>query len=268
MSTAAEPRWPAWFGPVALALGLIAGIVGGVIAVIVIQGGKTAGNTLTPLETDVATVIQDLAFACVAIFLASRVAPVRPRQFGLRLPRSRARAAGVAIGVLLAFYAISVLWFALVNSSGKETEFVKEIGGRDGTLAVLGVCALTTVLAPICEELLFRGFIFRSLSSWRGPWPAALVTGLLFGGVHGLSAPAVDLLPLAVLGVGLCAVYQWTGSLYPCIAMHAVNNAIALGGDENWAWRTVELAVGALAVVALLLWCVRLASARWEPATD
>ena len=110
---------------------------------------------------------------------------------------------------------------------------MKEIGGNSGTLGILAACAVTCVVAPICEEFLFRGFIFASLRNWRGPWPAAIITGVLFGVVHGLSAPAVDLLPLAFLGFVLCVVYQRTGSLYPCIALHLLNNAIAFGADEH-----------------------------------
>ena len=135
---------------------------------------------------------------------------------------------------------------------------------------MLGAAAVTTVLAPICEETLFRGLMFRSLCNWRGPWPAALITGALFGAVHGLSAPAADLVPLALLGVLLCGIYRWTGSLYPAIGLHVLNNSISLGVDEHWRWRAVELVVAALAAVAFVLWLVRLASARWQatPATD
>ena len=53
------------------------------------------------------------------------------------------------------------------------------------------------------------------------------ITGLLFGGVHAGSAPALDLVPLAALGFGLCLLYRYTGSLYPCIAAHSLNNSLA-----------------------------------------
>jgi membrane protease YdiL (CAAX protease family) len=124
------------------------------------------------------------------------------------------------------------------------------------------------VVAPICEELLFRGFIFSALRNWRGPWPAALITGVLFGAVHGLSAPAQDLLPLAFLGFVLCLIYQQTGSLYPCIVLHLLNNSIAFGADEHWGLRILELTAGSLATVALVLYLVQLASARWMPVSD
>jgi hypothetical protein len=270
MTESPEQRWPPWYGPVALVAGLILGIIGGVIAVLVVEGSAAAkSGTLTPAATDIATVIQDLGFVGAAVFLAAQIGPVRPAQFGLVAPRSWWRALGVLLGAAVAFIVISDIYFSVLHTSGQEKEFVKEIGGNAGTLGVLAVCALTTVVAPVCEELLFRGFVFRSLSNWRGPWPAAVMTGILFGLVHGLSAPAVDLAPLALLGFLLCVVYYRTGSLYVCILLHAANNAIALSSDESWgAGRALALLAGSLAVLALLATALRLASARWTPATD
>jgi membrane protease YdiL (CAAX protease family) len=113
------------------------------------------------------------------------------------------------------------------------------------------------VLAPVCEEFLFRGFIFGALRNWRGPWPAAILTGVLFGGVHAGSAPAADLVPLAVLGVVLCVLYERTGSLYPCIGLHALNNSIAFGSLEGWSvpgvLALVIVALGSISLLALAL---------------
>ena len=93
------------------------------------------------------------------------------------------------------------------------------------------------MVAPICEEFLFRGYIFTALRNWRGTLPAAVITGLLFGGVHAGSAPALDLVPLAGLGFGLCLLYRYTGSLYPCIAAHSLNNSLAFASLEGWGWQ-------------------------------
>ncbi len=56
--------------------------------------------------------------------------------------------------------------------------------------------------------------------------------------------------------------YQLTGSLLPCIALHAINNAIALGGDKEWTWQIVPLGLGA---VAVCLAVVGLATRLWRP---
>ena len=253
-------------------MGLVLGVFGGVVVDLLAHAGGSNLNNLSPGVTDVQTVVQDAGFVIAPIYLATRIGPVRPSQFGLIPSRPLWRAIALVLVGLGVFYLLSFAWFAALNASGEEKKLVKDLGGSSGTLGILAACAVTCVIAPICEELLFRGFIFRALRNWRGVWPAAAITGILFGVVHGLSAPAVDLLPLAFLGVLLCLVYQWSGSLYPCIALHVLNNAIAFGVNEHWNVRIVELAAAslaaALALLALAAWLLRLASARWTPATS
>jgi hypothetical protein len=268
VNDAGEQRWPPWYGPLGLIAGLGLGIFGGVIVDLIAHAGGASLTNVSPGLTDLETVIQDLGFILAAVYLASRVGLVRPGQFGLRFTGSRWRAVALVGCGLVAFYLLSLVWFTALHTSGTEKTLVKEIGGNAGTLGILAACAVTCVVAPLCEEFLFRGFIFAALRNWRGPWPAAAITGVLFGIVHGLSAPAVDLLPLAFLGVVLCLVYQQTGSLYPCIALHLLNNTIAFGADEHWGVRIVELTLASLATVALVLYLVRIASARWTPVSD
>ena len=109
------------------------------------------------------------------------------------------------------------------------------------------------MVAPICEEFLFRGYVFTALRSWHGTWPAAVITGLVFGAVHAGSAPALDLVPLAGLGFGLCLLYRYTGSLYPCIAAHSLNNSLAFAALEGWGWQALVLMVCALVTIAALV---------------
>jgi hypothetical protein len=268
VNDAGERQWPPWYGPVGLVAGLALGVFGGVVVELIAHAGGASLTNVSPGLTDLETVIQDLGFVLAAVYLAARIGPVRSSQFGLVSSHGLRRAALLVAGGLAAFYVLSLIWFAALHTSGAEKSLVKDIGGNSGTLGVLAACAVTCVVAPICEELLFRGFIFSSLRNWRGPWPAALITGVLFGAVHGLSAPAQDLLPLAFLGFVLCLIYQRTGSLYPCIVLHLLNNSIAFGADEHWGLRILELTAGSLATVALVLYLVQLASARWMPVSD
>ncbi len=161
--------------------------------------------------------MQDVGFVLAALYcahLGGRV--VRSWQFGLRRPGAGWRRATGMIGLLLvAFLVLSIAWSAIFHP--EEETLLKSLGSNEGTGLLLLSAALTCVIAPICEEFLFRGFIFTALRSWRGTLPAALLTGLLFGGVHVGSAPALDLVPLAGLGFGLCLLYRYSGSLYPCI---------------------------------------------------
>jgi membrane protease YdiL (CAAX protease family) len=154
-------------------------------------------------------------------------------------------------GLVVLFIVLNVIWGALVNP-GKE-KILEQLGSNESAGLLVLSAALTCVVAPIAEEILFRGFIFTALRSWRGTIPAAVITGLLFGAVHAGSAPVLDLVPLAALGFGLCLLYAYGGSLYPCIVAHSLNNSIAFASLEGWGWQAPLLVVAALAAIAALV---------------
>ena len=116
------------------------------------------------------------------------------------------------------------------------------------------------MVAPIAEEFFFRGFIFGALRQWHikvagheiGTWLAAIETGILFGLAHTGSAAAQYLIPLGFLGFVLCMVRWKTRSLYPCMALHSVNNSLALGYNElHWTGGEIlALVAGSIAVIA------------------
>jgi hypothetical protein len=147
---------------------------------------------------------------------------------------------------------LSALWAVLFNPS--KEKLLEQLGSNEGSGLLLLSAALTCIVAPIGEEILFRGFIFTALRDWRGTPPAALLTGVLFGAVHVGSAPTLDLVPLAALGVGLCLLYRRTGSLYPCFVAHSLNNSIAFAALEEWnIGEAVLLIAGALAGIYLVV---------------
>ncbi len=247
--------WSPWTAPAALIGGLVLAAVGGLIVDLpaVAFGVKiTSGHTPPGIEL-ADTIVQDIAFLLAAVYCAhigGRV--VRAWQFGLRPPGVGWKSAtGMLVLLLLAFLIMSVIWAAIFNP--KPEELLKQLGANETTSLLLLSAALTCVVAPICEEFLFRGYVFTALRSWRGTWPAAVITGLLFGAVHAGSAPALDLVPLAGLGFGLCLLYRYTGSLYPCIIAHSLNNSLAFADLEGWGWQAPVLMLAALASIAALV---------------
>lgn len=244
--------WPAWTGFVALGGALImATLLALLVDIPALVAGVKIGSHPPPGLELADTIAQDAAFVLTAILFASYGGRrVGAWQFGLRSTPVW-RAAGFIALTLAGFLLFSALWAALLDVSTKE-KLLEQLGANE-TALLLGLSALlTTVIAPICEEILFRGYIFAALSKWRGWLPAAALTGLLFGGVHAGSAPAADLVPLAVLGFGLCWLYRRTGSLYPCIAAHSLNNSLAFAVLEGWGWQIAPLMAGALVAIGLL----------------
>lgn len=86
--------------------------------------------------------------------------------------------------------------------------------------------ALATIWAPLCEELIFRGGLFRHLRSRMAMPIAAVLSALVFGMMHGYAG--VQLIPVMIIGFNFALIRAWRGSLYGCIAGHALNNAIVL----------------------------------------
>ncbi len=84
---------------------------------------------------------------------------------------------------------------------------------------------VSVIVAPVLEELIFRGLILRWLSRrWRPFW-AVLVSALAFGLVHLPNLPQV--VNATVMGVVLGYIYVLCRSVWPVIIIHAVNNALA-----------------------------------------
>jgi CAAX protease family protein len=261
--------WPWWTAPAALVGGVVLAAVGGLVVDIpaALFFGVSITSSHIPGGLEIAdTVVQDAGFVLAAVIFArmgGRTASAW--QFGLRPPQIGWRSAGLLVVTLLVgFLIFSAVWAAALDVSTKEN-LLEKLGTNEGAALLLLSAGLTCVVAPICEEFLFRGFIFTALRNWRGPWPAAVITALLFGGVHVGSAPAVDLVPLAALGFGLCLLYRRSGSLYPCIAAHSLNNSLAFGALEGWGWQIPVLMVGSLVVIALLALGLRRAGVITAP---
>jgi uncharacterized protein len=255
-SRSPSPGWPPWSAPIALVGGLALALVGGLIVDLpaLALGVKISSSHTPPGVTLADTVVQDVGFVLAAVYCAhigGRAA--RAWQFGLRRPGIGWRSAsGLVLLLLVTFIVLSAIWSAAVNPP-EDTQVLESLGSHEGTLLLLLSAGLTCVVAPICEEFLFRGYIFTALRNWRGTLPAATITGLVFGAVHVGSAPVLDLVPLAALGFGLCLLYRFTGSLYPCIAAHSLNNSLAFSSLENWGWQAPVLIVTALLVIAAVV---------------
>ena len=247
-----KPAWPPWTAAGALLGGLVLAAVAGLIVdlpALALGVNVTASHVPGGLEI-ADTVVQDAAFVAAALFFARLGGrTVEAWEFGLR-PTPLWRAVWLLVATLVGFLLFSFIWGSAFHA--EKEKLLEQLGVGESTILLVGSAALTCVVAPICEEFLFRGYVFTALRNWRGMWPAAIITGLAFGAVHVGSAPVVDLVPLAGLGFGLCLLYRYTGSLYPCIAAHSLNNCIAFGSLEGWGWQIPVLVFASLATIALI----------------
>jgi membrane protease YdiL (CAAX protease family) len=258
----ARALWKPWMAWVALVAAFGGALMGALIIGVI---GAAAGSSFsdpTPAVSISATIVQDLSFIGAALLFAGIAGRPRPEQFGLCSTRFWPAVGWIAVG-FAAFYTFTLVWVAILGVSPDDSKLPDELGVKDSTFALLAVAFLVAVVAPVAEEFFFRGFFYGALRNWRGPLPAAVLTGLVFGAIHLGSAEAAFLLPLAFFGFVLCLLRERTGSLYPGVALHCLNNSIAFGVSQHWGWQIVALVVCALGIISLVALAVR---ARWTPA--
>jgi membrane protease YdiL (CAAX protease family) len=242
----AGPRWPAWYAGVGFLVALISTLI--VVGILAAATGATSDDS-DPTFTIVATFLQGLIFIGTGVMFASFTRPPRAADFGLR-PAPLWRAAGWAALGMFSFYLLVAIYSVIVQPDAEQT-VAQDLGADQGTFGMIAAGFMVICVAPVAEEFFFRGFFYRALRSRWSVLGAAGIDGLLFGVIHYDFTGADALLilpPLAVLGFIFCLVYERTGSIYPTIAMHAFNNAIAFGATIHDA--SVSVVLGPLMLLA------------------
>jgi membrane protease YdiL (CAAX protease family) len=92
---------------------------------------------------------------------------------------------------------------------------------------------LIAVLPGICEELLCRGFLLRSFQPRLGNTGSIVIVAIIFGLLH---MNPYRLLPTVTLGVLLAIISIWSGSIFPAMLGHFLNNALSFFVQQNEAW--------------------------------
>jgi len=259
-STSQRGKTPYW---VALAAVLL-GFVGGILVSVIVEGiGSAAGSSATnpPPAVNIASdFLFDAAFVGAALYFTLLQGWMGRREFGyVRVSWKLAIRAFVLAAI--AYYVVTLLYSQVFALHGTD-KLPSDLGVKTSTWAAVFTGIFVCVAAPMAEEFFFRGFLFGVLRriDWQvrgrqlGPWLAALIVGILFGLAHFDSADPQYLIPLGFLGFVLCIVRWKTGSLYPGMALHSLNNCIALGVNEL-AWgadKIVPLCIGALVTIALV----------------
>lgn len=207
-------------------LGVLLALGAGILLSIpvLIADSPPAGGELSDTANALVQLATALGFLLVPFAIAARRG-ASPRQAAAQLGLRRFRAGAwkwmlAAVGAYLAF---AIAYTAIVGEPRQ-----KDIAEDFGTVPVQVL--LIVIAAPISEEVCFRGFLFGGLRRRLPRLAAALVSALIFGGLHattGISAVP----PLIFFGFVLALLYERTGSIVPGIILHMLNNSVALIGQ-------------------------------------
>jgi uncharacterized protein len=236
--------WPAFHGPEAArkAVGSQLLVIGAIVAVLTLN----VLFTLPFIERlrDQPLTIGDFAIAALStqvpillVLWGRLVAPgaVSWQELGLRaLPIERIVRVGMTMALLGLLSTITVE-LALTQVGLRPNQFEEFSFVRDGgQLGLLVVLFLAAVSAPLAEELFFRGFIFGLYRGHLALWLRYVISSGVFAAAHvmpnrmNLAQMAGLAIGIFVLGSILAWTYQRTGSLYPGMLAHAINNATGL----------------------------------------
>ncbi len=214
------------WGPVAAVVGVLLALGTGIVlgAPAAILGHKSNGD-LTTLGNVGVQLATALGFLLVPMAIAAQrgaesIGEIL-RRLGVRAFRPGAlKWMAAAVGVYLLFAAL----YSTLILEPKQEDIAKGFG------AVPVQVLLIVILAPVSEEVCFRGMLFSGLRERLPRFAAALLSGLIFGGLHAFTGiTAVP--PLIVFGLVLALLYERTGSIVPGILLHVLNNCFALLGQ-------------------------------------
>ena len=236
-----------------LALGAVAAalILSQLVALLILvaAGGEDAPGWVSAAGI----VVADVVLLAVVVWVARRGAQnLGAATLGIRRPRRFWPAVGWTALAYCAVMLFNAIWFAVIGTGSSSQDAAS--GSAELTVATAVFITLgVAIAAPIVEEITFRGYLFPALTRWKGPWVGALVCGVVFGLAHFAVHPP-ELLPMmAVFGVFACMLFWFTGSLLPCIALHAMHNALVVGRDFGWSWEIPVFTLGCMAFVLLSL---------------
>lgn len=204
-------------------------LVFALLAIASTQAKEPAVDNLAPEVLVVNIFFQFMIAGIVALTLVFRTNVIE--WLGLRWPRWYLVfliGPGAVIGMWLLFGGLQVAGYMkwLKSMGVDQIQDSVELLQKSNNPVTLALMAATAVLvAPVCEEIVFRGYLYPILKRFSGVWVAGLCSALLFSCAHG---NLVALLPLFIFGIVQVVTYEKTGSLWAPIAIHFCFNSASV----------------------------------------
>ena len=221
-----------WKG-IVLPIWVLAGfILAQVVAGLILLLLKTIGVSFDNIN---GSVFQTIVAACIYVFAIIIVIGIpwvvrkyrtTTKDLGLNSWMSWADLLLAPAGFVIYLILSLILTSLAMNLPFYDAEQVQDTGFAQLTQNYEYVLAFLTlvVIAPIAEEILFRGYLLGKLRKHIPTWIAILVTSILFGVIHLAWNVGVDVFALSIV---LCVLRIKTGRLWPAMLLHMMKNGIA-----------------------------------------
>ena len=211
-----------------VAIGTVTLIIVGLLVILIV---RVAGSGDSELDMGSQLAIVGGISGVIMLLIPWLIGPARYRaplgSLGLRMPVPKSPIQLLLpVLVLIASLTFTGIYGAVISVLGWDTpQSLPEGLDLEGP-GVIGVLAVVVVLwVPLAEEVFFRGFVLSGLVGNLGTVGAAIVSSLVFALFH------VDpkmMVPIFVTGLLFAWLYSRTGSVWSCVAAHAMQNALAL----------------------------------------
>lgn len=131
-----------------------------------------------------------------------------------------------SLPIMMMLTYVSLLLCVFVGVSPEPHAMLEVLNTEKTTWYIYYLVIVAVFIAPVFEEIVFRGFFYQFLRKRYGIMKAIIINGLIFSLLH---FNVAQFLPIMALGIMMCLVFEYTGSLVASITVHIMNNGLFLG---------------------------------------
>lgn len=168
--------------------------------------------------------LEQLLFLVLTIGFAWYMRVDFKKLFSIKIPKVRHVFGGILLAVG-AFLTTLLLSDALAKILPDSASNLEEMGEMFNNQPVAALFLVVAVLPAVCEEALFRGFLFGSMKEKWKPVTAIVVSGIIFGVYHMSLIKAVT---ISIFGIALAFAVECSGCIFVSMLMHFCNNGVSV----------------------------------------
>ncbi|TFD92082.1 CPBP family intramembrane metalloprotease [Cryobacterium lactosi] len=146
--------------------------------------------------------------------------------FGIRRAKKRHLIVGAALGIVVcAVGSIGSGLYIVMSGDAQNIQTTYQAGAAGGLMSLLVTFVAGSIITPIGEEAFFRGVVANTLLARLGPWVGIIGSAAVFAVAHGINPVMVAAF---LVGIVTAILFRWSGSIWPGVVLHGVNNTAAL----------------------------------------